>query len=343
MAVYTHGGDVWNHPAALDFSANLHPLGMPSAVAEAVRGGAEGAVHYPDPFCTSLRRALAELHRRPIEEIICGAGAADLIYRLCLLLRPRQALLTAPTFSEYRRALNLTGCQVRTFPLSAGEGFELGEDFLDAIGPETDMVFLCTPNNPTGRCIPLPLLRRIAARCGGTGTRLVLDECFIDLTDRPSAQALLTDCPWLFLLRAFTKTYAIPGLRLGYGLCSDTALIDGLYSAGPPWAVSSVAQEAGLAACNCTDWAERGRAILRTQRPRLTEALRELGCTVWEGEANYLLFHAARTDLRERLLECGVLIRSCAGYEGLGAGYYRICVKTGAENDRLLAAMREAL
>ena len=340
---YTHGGDVWNHPAALDFSANLHPLGMPPAVAEAIRASAAGAEHYPDPFCTALRRAIAQCLDRGGEEVICGAGAADLIYRLCLALRPRRALVTAPTFSEYEQALGLAGCAVRPFLLRGEARFDLGEDFLDALTPDLDIVFLCTPNNPTGRCVPLPLLTEIADRCQAMGILLVLDECFISLTDRPSALGLLGGRPRLFLLRAFTKTYAIPGLRLGYGLCTDAALLRALYDAGPPWAVSTVAQAAGLAACACPDWAERGRAILRAERPRLIGGLRALGLTSWEGEANYLLFRAGCTGLRERLLEKDILIRSCAGYTGLGPDYYRVCVRTGPDNDRLLRAIEEVL
>ncbi len=341
--VYTHGGDVWNHPAALDFSANLHPLGMPPAVAEAVRSSVEAAVNYPDPFCADLRRAIAALQGCSPEEVICGAGAADLIYRLCLALRPERALVTAPTFSEYEQALRLTGCAAERFPLCAERKFDLTEDFLSALTPGIGLVFLCTPNNPTGRCIPLPLLAEITARCGAIGARLVVDECFIALTDRPSAAELLAKNPQLFLLRAFTKTYAIPGLRLGYGLCADAALLSALYGAGPPWAVSSAAQAAGLAACACPDWAERGRAVLRAERPRLMGGLRALDLTVWEGEANYLLLRAGRSDLRERLLEKNILIRSCAGCPGLGPDYYRVCVRTHPDNTRLLQAIREVL
>ena len=340
---YSHGGDIWNHPAAVDFSANLHPLGMPPEVAEALRASVEEAVNYPDPFCTQLRRAIAHGQGVEAEEVICGAGAADLIYRLCLTLRPQNALVTAPTFSVYAQALALTGCTPRRFLLHPENQFDLGEDFLNALTPELNMVFLCTPNNPTGRCVPLPLLRRIADRCEDIGAHLVLDECFIRLTDCPSALELLRDRPHLFLLRAFTKTYAIPGLRLGYGLSIDGGLLSALYDAGPPWAVSTAALTAGLAACTCPHWAEQGRALLREERPRLVRALRALGLTVWEGEANYLLFRAGCTDLRERLLKKDILIRACAGYAGLGPDYYRVCVRTGRENERLLYALKEVL
>ena len=164
MPSYTHGGDVWNHPGVLDFSANLHPLGMPQEVADAAREAVLQAVHYPDPTCRALREAIAAAHRLSPAQVICGAGAADLITRLCLALRPQKALVTAPTFSEYEHALSAAGCAVRRFPLTAAQNFDLDDSLLASITPELDILFLCTPNNPTGRCIPLSLVEEMCIR-----------------------------------------------------------------------------------------------------------------------------------------------------------------------------------
>ena len=344
MPTYTHGGDIWTHSGVLDFSANLHPLGMPPQVAQAAREAVTEAIHYPDPLCRELRAAIAERDGVTAEQVICGNGAADLIFRLCLTLQPRHALVTAPTFSEYEEGLRLAGCAVERYQLPAERQFDLDASILEAIVPEVDLLFLCCPNNPTGRLIGRDLLEQILCRCAETQTRLVLDECFIDLTDGSGMACAVDGNPHLFLLRAFTKTYAVPGLRLGYGLCSDSVLMERLYDGAQPWSVSNVAQAAGIAACACRDWPERGREILRVQRPRLLENLRALGCTVWAGEANYLLFRAPGVaDLKERLLERNILIRSCANYHGLGPDFYRVCVRREAENNQLIAALREVL
>ena len=344
MPTYTHGGDVWTHEGVLDFSANLHPLGMPPQVAQAARDAVAQAVHYPDPLCRALGDAIAARDGVGPEQVICGSGAADLIFRLCLTLRPARALVTAPTFSEYEQGLALSGCAVERFLLLPQRQFDVEDAILEAIVPGMDLIFLCNPNNPTGRLIAPELLKQILRRCGETGTRLVLDECFLELTDGETMAGSLAENPHLFLLRAFTKTYAVPGLRLGYGLCSDGALLERLYAAAQPWSVSTVAQAAGVAACACRDWPERGREILRLQRPKLMEALGSLGCTVWEGQANYLLFRAPSVeDLKERLLEKCVLIRSCANYHGLGPDFYRVCVRREEENNQLIQAMREVL
>lgn len=340
MPNYTHGGDVWGRETVLDFSANLHPLGMPPEVAAAARAAVGEAGRYPDPYCAALRAAIAARDGVGPDEVICGAGAGDLIFRLCLALRPRRALVTAPAFSEYERGLALVGCAVERYPLRPDNGFDLDDGILDAIDRGPDVLFLCSPNNPTGRLIDRALLQRIADRCEARGTRLIVDECFVELSGGTPLRPLGS----LFLLRAFTKTYAIPGLRLGYGLCADRALLERLYEAAQPWTVSNVAQAAGLAACSRPDWPERGRALLRTERPRLAGGLRGLGLTVWDGQANYLLFRApGRAGLREALLDKGVLIRSCWNFAGLSDDDYRVCVRTGEDNDCLLQALREVL
>lgn len=341
---YTHGGDVWGRENILDFSVNLHPLGMPPAVAEAARSAVAESVRYPDPLCRELRGAIALRDGVAEEYVICANGAAELIYRLCFVLHPKRALVTAPAFTEYEKALELCGCATDVYYLPEDRQFDLDGGILDAITPGLDILFLCNPNNPTGRLIEPDLLASIAARCGEAGTRLVLDECFIELADGNTLSGAVAGNPQLFLLRAFTKTYAIPGLRLGYGLCADGPLLERLYAAGQPWPVSNVAQSAGIAACGCPGWPGLGRELLRRERPRLTAALRGLGLTVWEGGANYLLFRApGEENLREKLLGKNVLIRSCGNFRGLSPEYYRVCVRDAQDNEILIQSLREVL
>ena len=351
MPEYTHGGDTLTAQTAyggavLDFSANLNPLGMPPQAAEAAAEAARNASAYPDPLCRALRAAIAAHDGVGAEQVICGNGAADLIFRLAFALKPRRALVTAPTFSEYAAALGCAGCEVASHLLRPEDSFDLGEDFLQCIDGTVDLVLLCTPNNPTGRLIHSGLLEGAAARCQECGARLVVDECFLPLSDGagPGLVPLLSKYPNLFLLRAFTKSYAMAGLRLGYGLSADLALLETLYRFAQPWSVSTPAQAAGVAALGCPQWPEEARALVARERPRLAAGLEALGLTVTPGQANYLLFRApGRADLREAVLTKGILIRSCANYRGLDSDYYRVCVRTGEENGRLLSALREVL
>ena len=218
-------------------------------------------------------------------------------------------------------------------------------ELLERIEPGLDILFLCEPNNPTGRTTPRALLLRILERCAACGTRLVVDECFNEFLDDPAAHTLLEELEGhenLLLLRAFTKWYAMAGVRLGYALSADTALLEQMQACGQPWGVSSLAQAAGLAALEETAYVEKVRALIAEQRPRLTAGLRALGLRVLDGRANYLLFQAPET-LGEALRQRGAVLRSCANYPGLGPGWYRTAVRTGPENEQLLKLLAEVL
>jgi len=346
----THGGDwagfetEYGRPP-LDFSANISPLGVPAGVQAAIRAAAPEADRYPDPLCRGLREKLGEHEGVPADWIFCGDGAADLIFRAALALRPRRALVTAPAFAEYETALSMVGCETVHCALREEDGFRLPESFPDEITPGIDMVFLCEPNNPTGVTTPRPLLERVLEQCREAGAVLVLDECFGDLLDEPEAHTLrgrLGEYPNLLILRAFTKLYAMAGVRLGYVLCSDGRLLASLRAAGQPWNVSSLAQAAGAAALDETEYVTAVRALVRRERPWLMEQLKALGLRVIPGEANYLLFRSAKplcAPMRQR----GILLRSCANYIGLDDTWYRTAVRGREDNARLIAALKEVL
>ena len=345
-----HGGDWAGYRAefgcdALDFSANVSPLGLPAGVAAAITNALPTADRYPDPLCRELRAALAGAEGVPADWILCGNGAADLIFRLALAVRPRRALLPAPTFAEYEAALQTVGCAVQRVFLREENEFAVTEEFIDAVTPETDIVFLCQPNNPTGQVTPPALVERLVRRCAECGAVLVVDECFLDfLPDRDAwtAKQFLRDAPQLIILKAFTKLYAMAGVRLGDALCGDATLLEKMRGAGQPWAVSSLAQAAGLAALQETAYAGAVRALIAEQRPRMAAGLRALGLRVMDGQANYLLFRAT-PDFGEKLRRRGAVVRSCANYPGLDAAWYRTAVRTAEENTRLLQIMGEIL
>lgn len=349
-AKLTHGGDWAGYQAErggqpLDFSANISPLGLPEGVRRAAVRALDTAERYPDPLCRALRAAIGEAEGVDPAWVLCGNGAAELIYRVVLAKRPKKALVTAPAFSEYEAALELAGCRTDRFLLKEEDGFALNGEFLEAITPDMDLVFLCQPNNPTGRTVPRPLLAAAVERCRAGGGLLVLDECFCGFLDDPDAfslKDLLGGHGNLLILKAFTKLYAMAGLRLGYCLCSDAALLDAMGSAGQPWGVSGPAQAAGVAALKETDYVEAVRALIQAQRPRLAAGLERLGFRVVPGQANYLLFWSP-VPLAGPLRERGILLRDCANYHGLCEGWYRTAVRTGEENARLLAALEEIL
>ena len=337
-----HGGDIYGG-IALDFSANVSPLGTPRSVTDAIERALPELYRYPDPYCRTLVQTISEYEGVPKNFVLCGNGASELIYAYCGAVRPKRAMELAPTFSEYSLALRRTGCEVVRFALKQEENFDLRKDFLPILAREKiDALFLCNPNNPTGRLIADDLLEEILRICREKNIALFVDECFLSLSDggvdlTPS----LSDFPQLFILKAFTKSFGMAGLRLGYGLSADEALLRKMSAAVPPWNVSALAQAAGVAALGDAEFLERNRAVIRAERPRLEERLRELGFWVCPSQANYILFRG-EAGLADRLRERGAAIRDCANFEGLGPGWYRAAVRLREENDALLDAMRRA-
>ena len=265
-----------------------------------------------------------------------------MIYAYCTALRPRTAVELAPTFVEYGAGLAQVGCRVERYFLHQAQNFDLDDRFLSFLEEKKpEVVFLCTPNNPTGRLLPLPLLEQILQVCAAWGARVFLDECFLDLTeDGISARSLLAAHPALLILKAFTKSYGMAGIRLGYCLCTDNALLHDMAAASPPWNVSSPAQSAGVAALAERDFLQRTLSLVRTERRWLTDNLTALGFWVCPSHANYLLFRGP-LGLRERLLQQGIAIRGCGNYNGLDDGWYRIAVRPHGENEALITAIRQ--
>lgn len=337
-----HGGDIYDQsqPIALDFSANTNPFGTPPRVLEAMRQALGQVHHYPDPYCRALVEAIAEFEGVPREYILCGNGAADLIYSYCEAVRPQSAAELAPTFSEYSLGLKRVGGTVQRYVLKKEEAFLPDGRFLRWL-EETrpQVIFLCNPNNPTGQLIPSVLLEEILDFCHRTGARLFLDECFLDLSEGGrSLKHRLADHPELFLLKAFTKSYGMAGVRLGYGLCSDPALLSRMAETTQPWNVSTLAQAAGVAALKEQAFLTKTRALIAAERPWMKMQLEALGFWVCPASANYLFFQGA-PGLCEALKPQGIALRDCANYPGLGPGWYRTAVRLHSQNQQLMAAL----
>lgn len=341
MTEQVHGGDVYRHPDVIDFSSNMNPLGTPESVMRAAQESMCRIANYPDVRCERLIRALGDAEQVPQEWLICGNGAADLIFALAFALRPKKALLPAPTFAEYEQALRAAGSEICFYELSHENNLRADVGLAEAIRREKpEMVFLCNPNNPTGLLISQAVMEEVRSVCRQERSFLVMDECFLDFVEggeQLSQKKHLADQK-LFILRAFTKRYAMAGLRLGYGICADESVLERMRAAMQPWSVSIPAQAAGEAALQEKEYIQRSMQIVRTEREFLRSVLEECGFKVYNSVANYLFFRAP-AGLREALLKRGIMIRSCANYRNLGEEYYRIAVRKHEDNIKLQAAL----
>ena len=338
-----HGGDIYNNKVKLDFSANINPAGMPQSVESAAKSGVELSGNYPDIGCSKLKREIAIKEGVPVEWIVCGNGAAELIFQFAFAIQPKRALLIQPTFAEYAQALEAVDCKLEYGFLSEEDGYKMTDRVLELIHPGLDVMFLCNPNNPTGETIPTDLLRNIIQKCQECQIRLVVDECFQEFLlekDQDSVIGLVDTYDFLFVLKAFTKMYGMAGLRLGYALTSDGILRDKMKRMSQPWNVSIPAQMAGIAACREVEFAIHSRDLIQQEKSYVQGQIEQLGYRVYGSKANYIFFQGP-DGLYEYCLKQAILIRSCSNYPGLSEGYYRIQVKNRQENLILLRCLEQ--
>lgn len=354
MYQYQHGGDIYSQKTTpegkpfKDFSANINPLGMPKSVKKAIIEALPNCVRYPDAFCRELKEATAAFLKVPADYLFFGNGAADVLFRLTLALKPQKAMLLAPTFADYEKALRSVNCEITYYNLPKDKGFRIQEDILKKLQPDLDIVVICNPNNPTGLVCEQGLLKKVLERCQTNGTVLLIDECFMDFVPMEEGYSFRTKLKGyknLVILKAFTKTFAMPGVRLGYCMTANKKLIKGLHEAGQDWNVSIMAQEAGKAAVQELEYLRKSFAYVAKQRTMMLKRLKQLpDIKVYDSLTNYIFFKLKNTkNLPEQLKAKGFLIRSCANYHNLGEEYYRIAVNKQADNLALLKALEEIL
>lgn len=328
----------------LDLSANINPLGPPASALDAARRAVDNETGcYPDPDYPQLRAALADYLGVPRESVLPTNGGSEGIFLAARLAAEeagsnRRALVIEPTFSEYAAAAHTAGLKpIRRVARRSEKGFRLELDVLrDLDGFEA--VFLCNPNNPIGDTLPRDEILRIAARVGGSGATLIVDEAFADFA--PEASVADMAGGRLLVVRSFTKFFAVPGLRLGALVASDA---ERARIFQPSWSVNAIAAAAGAAAAVDRGFAERSRIESARERERLLGCLRRLpGLEPFPSKVNFLLVRGPE-GIVERLAQRKVLVRGCEPFAGLGPEYFRIAVRSRAESERLLSVLEEEL
>ena len=300
----------------------------------------DGLNRYPDPQPEALRRRLAQLYGVDSEQLLIGRGsdeAIDLLVRAFCRAQADAILISPPTFGMYSVAAAIQGAAVQVFPLRADFGLDVDE-LLAAVTPAVKLVFVCTPNNPTGGLVALADIARLATALRGRAL-LVVDEAYIEFAAVPSAQTLLAQHENLAVLRTLSKAYALAGARVGV-LLAAPCVIGLLRRILAPYPLPLGSIEAALAATSSAGLEQAGEriAVLRKQRDLLRQ---ELGLlpqvrAVLPSAANFLCVRwDDATATYAQLRNAGIVVRDATRYPGL-ADCLRISVGTPAENRRLL-------
>ncbi len=333
----------------LDFSASINPLGPPKRALRAILDGMEGLVHYPEIDGITLRERLAGVEGLSIENILVGNGSSEFIYLVPRVLSPKRALVPAPSFSDYGRALRLAGCEVNPFPLAEANDFRLdSERLIDALEERVELVVLCNPNNPTGACLPPRELLCAVEAAAERGITFLCDEAFIDFVPDGTIRRKVKEFSNLLVLRSFTKFYGIPGLRAG-ALYGPETLIGKIVERQEPWTLNTLARSAVMECFEDEAYREETLSLMDEERTFLSRELAALpGMTVFPSAANFLLLKTASPmpepeRLFTVLLRAGILVRSCASFSGLGPRFFRVAVRSPEENRLLLETFRQAV
>jgi len=327
----------------LDFSANINPLGPPEWLRPLISSEVASLVHYPDPYAGKLVQAIADRYQVPAESVVVANGTTELLYQLPRLLDCAQALIPSPSYIDYTKVMALAGMTVRPFLLLAERGFTLQPQELAPLLTGGELVVIGSPNNPTGALVDPDQIIQLAK--GHPATLFLIDEAFLDFVEGGRSVALATDN--IVTLHSLTKFYAIPGLRLGFGIF-PLPIARLLREHLPPWTVNTLAQAVGVRALADQDYAEQSRIFCRELRTDLVQELQRFpALQLFDSAANYLLLRlrdgSDATILAARLLEWKIMIRTCSNYTGLDASYFRIAVRTEKENRVLLDALSQIL
>lgn len=334
-----------------DFSANLNPLGPPAWVRDWLTRQLAGLEHYPSPDYGAARQAIAAHHQLQPEQVLLTNGGAEAIFLAAALHAGQRAAIITPSFGEYDRACRAHRLSINEIPLSPLD-FSLNIEALLTALTDTDVLFLCRPNNPTATLIDFSAMVVLLEHTAALNCRVVVDEAFIDMVDNTHGEAslitLLVRYPHLILLRSMTKFYTLPGLRLGY-LLADAATVEAAQVHQPPWSVNHLAAELVAPLLADDAFSRRTQRWLASERPRMAQALTELGLEVVPSEACFFLIrpstkHEVTSDvLFERLLRGGVLVRHTHNFAGLNGEWLRVALRDAPANQRLINLLRKVL
>ncbi|HYE82745.1 MAG TPA: threonine-phosphate decarboxylase [Clostridia bacterium] len=349
-----HGGDIYSYRGdLLDFSSNINPLGIPDSFRELLLLRLSDFTRYPDIDYLEVRKRIAEyLNICDTGYIIPGNGAVELIYKLVASSRAERVICLRPTFSEYGRAAEAAGVEFCDIPAFDADFNAVDVEMLiSGIKPHS-LVVICNPNNPTGTLIGKEAMKYLAAVLLKLDCKLVIDEAFIEFTDSYPENSMVDSVEEFTnttIIRAATKFFGMPGIRLGYAVTADTAAIKAVRELMEPWNLNSAAVIAACSVFEDRKYINNTRCWIKTERKYFFEELgRFEKLKIYPSTANFHLLriedgNMTAAQLKENMAEHGVLIRTAEGFNGLSQFHFRLAVKDRNSNDIILRILGEEM
>lgn len=334
-----HGGNICNRQIEYDFSVNINPLGCSKRIKEAIQREIEHVDEYPEYGAITLRKKLANKLNISDKQIAICSGASEAFLAICHANRYSEGIVVAPNFYGYNYATSSIDATIKEVDSVA--------DLYNVDDYSNKVVFLANPNNPDGKSYKAQELINIIDYIIGKSGDVILDECFIMLSDNYRESLInVINCndnyERLYIVRSFTKTFAIPGVRLGYLVNSSSENIRNVSRHLPEWNVSNIALAAGDMALELVDELNDARIMVSNERDYLFTRLENMGIKVYPSCANFLLLKS-EYDLKDELLKRKILIRDCSNYSSLDVGFYRIAVLNRKANEALINSLTEII
>lgn len=330
----------------IDFSSNINPF-IVESMDKIVAAGVENLQKYPDIKYRRLRKNIADYLRVEDSYIIPGNGATEIIYLLMRNLSGRLAIIN-PTFSEYRKGAEIAGLSVVDFVMDWKKDFKLDLDEIYRRKDEFDSIFICNPNNPDGSVREIKKLLEFAEK---EGKLLIVDETFIEFADSEKDRSLVNmveKSKNLFIIRAVTKFFGIPGIRLGYGISSNRELLQKMYDEKEPWTINSFADSASDFIFKDDEYIRKSKEYFSKERICMINEINKIdGIKAFNSDANFILVRFENRnvlDVKENLLKrAGLLIRDASNFIGLDSSFARVAIKNHEQNTVLVDALRSVL
>lgn len=339
------------HSPQIDVQVRLNTNEAPSAPPAGFDAALHAAIdeiewhRYPDRGATALRAALAERYSRDPSEVFVANGSNEVLQTIMLTFggAGRTAAVFEPTYALHSHISKTTGATV--VEGERRDDFTLDLDVVNEVieTHEPDVIFLCTPNNPTGLVDPPDTVDAVLEMMSGTDALLVVDEAYGQFAESSAVDKIADDVP-MVVSRTFSKTWSMAGARLGY-LLAPSWIVEELDKVVLPYHLDAFKQAAGLAALQFSEEMDRRVAMIIEERGRMLAVLDDLPVTTWKSGANYFLFRAdalSGDDLWQALIDRSVLVRNCASWPRLD-GCLRVTVGSPLENDAFLDALKDVL
>lgn len=354
-----HGGDLdeisriygIEKKEIINFSGNVNPLGLPSSVKLAIAKNTDMAVNYPDVSYVALRKAIAQYTGAKSEYVVVGNGSTELISLFIKTVAPKKAVIVSPAYSEYLREVEMSGGRAELFPLMEEEAFMLNTGRLKAaITDDTDLLVICNPNNPTGTYITCSQIEDVLIHCQKKNTYVMIDETYVEFSDKDISAIPLTDkFNNLFVVRGTSKFFACPGLRLGYGICSDERILSFINDYKDPWSVNIFAEIGGQVMFTDREFIDSTIKLISSERKRIFDELIKFeNIYVYDTQSNFFLCRILKEDITstqifEELIKDKILIRDASDFPYLGNRYLRFCILDKKSNTLLLNSLKKCL